>query len=30
MSKEFECDFFSTNYPAMKGHIKVNPKLTGS
>lgn len=23
MSKEFECDFFSINYPHLKGHIKV-------
>jgi len=25
MTKPFECDYFSLNYPAMKAHIKVNP-----
>lgn len=25
MTKPLECDFISLNYPAVKGHIKVNP-----
>ncbi len=29
MSKAFECDFFSLNYPDLKGHIKVNPAPVG-
>lgn len=25
MTRSFECDYFSINYPTMKGHIKVKP-----